>query len=98
MCSSDLSQCLKNPAIIIDTNHSNSGKNYIEQIRIAHEIVNNMNYNESIRNIVKGMLIESYIEDGNQKVSENVYGKSVTDSCLGWEKTERLIYDIAERF
>ncbi len=92
------SQGLKNPAIIIDTNHSNSGKNYIEQIRIAHEIVNNMNYNESIRNIVKGLLIESYIEDGNQKVSENVYGKSVTDSCLGWEKTERLIYDIAERF
>ncbi|MDE7337554.1 MAG: 3-deoxy-7-phosphoheptulonate synthase, partial [Clostridia bacterium] len=91
------SQGLKNPAIIIDTNHSNSGKNYIEQIRIAHEIVSNMHYSDSIKNIVKGMLIESYIEDGNQKITENVYGKSVTDSCLVWEKTERLIYDIADR-
>lgn len=91
------SQGLQNPAIIIDTNHSNSNKNYIEQIRIAHEIVNNMHYSETIRNIVKGLLIESYIEDGNQKITENVYGKSVTDSCLGWEKSERLIYDIADR-
>ncbi len=91
------SQGLKNPAIIIDTNHSNSGKNYIEQVRIAHEIVNNMHYSDSIRDIVKGLLIESYIEDGNQSVSGTEYGKSVTDSCLGWEKTERLIYDIADR-
>ena len=91
------SQGLQNPAIIIDTNHSNSNKNYIEQIRIAHEIVNNMHYSETIRNIVKGLLIESYIEDGNQKITENVYGKSVTDSCLGWEKSGRLIYDIADR-
>lgn len=90
-------QGLKNPAIIIDTNHSNSNKNYIEQIRIAHEIINNMQYSSTIKNIVKGLLIESYIEDGNQKITENVYGKSVTDSCLGWEKTERLIYDIADR-
>lgn len=90
-------QGLQNPAIIIDTNHSNSNKNYIEQIRIAHEIINNMHYSDTIRNIVKGLLIESYIEDGNQKITENVYGKSVTDSCLGWEKSERLIYDIADR-
>ena len=90
-------QGLQNPAIIIDTNHSNSNKNYIEQIRIAHEIINNMHYSDTIRNIVKGMLIESYIEDGNQKITESVYGKSVTDSCLGWEKSERLIYDIADR-
>lgn len=90
-------QGLQNPAIIIDTNHSNSNKNYIEQIRIAHEIINNMNYSDTIRKIVKGLLIESYIEDGNQKISENVYGKSVTDSCLGWDKSERLIYDIADR-
>lgn len=90
-------QGLKNPAVIIDTNHSNSGKNYIEQIRIAHEVVNNMRYSSDIKKLVKGMLIESYIEDGNQKITENVYGKSVTDSCLGWEKTERLIYDIADR-
>lgn len=90
-------QGLKNPAVIIDTNHSNSGKNYIEQIRIANEVVNNMRYNSDIKALVKGMLIESYIEDGNQKVTDNVYGKSVTDSCLGWEKSERLIYDIADR-
>lgn len=90
-------QGLKNPAIIIDTNHSNSGKNYIEQVRIAREIVNNMQYSSDVKNIVRGMLIESYIEDGNQSVADNVYGKSVTDSCLGWEKSERLIYDIADR-
>ncbi|MDE5548934.1 MAG: 3-deoxy-7-phosphoheptulonate synthase, partial [Clostridia bacterium] len=90
-------QGLHNQAIIIDTNHSNSGKNYIEQVRIAHEIVNNMQYSEDIRRIVKGMLIESYIEDGNQSISGCVYGKSVTDSCLGWEKTQKLIYDIADR-
>ncbi len=88
---------LKNPAVIIDTNHSNSGKNYIEQIRIAHEVINNMRYSKDIKTLVKGLLVESYIEDGNQKVTDSVYGKSVTDSCLGWEKTERLILDIADR-
>lgn len=92
-----LAQGLKNPAVIIDTNHSNSGKNYIEQVRIACEVVANMRCNADINRLVKGMLIESYIEDGNQKVTENVYGKSVTDSCLGWEKSERLLYDIADR-
>ncbi|MDE6188754.1 MAG: 3-deoxy-7-phosphoheptulonate synthase [Clostridia bacterium] len=92
-----LAQGLSNPAVIVDTNHSNSGKNYIEQVRIAHEIIGNMNYSGAIKQIVKGLLIESYIEDGSQKITENVYGKSVTDSCLGWEKSERLIYDIADR-
>ena len=86
-----------NPACIIDTNHSNSNKKYKEQIRIAKEIIHNRNHNNDIKNFVKGLMIESYIEEGCQKVSEHVYGKSITDPCLGWEDTEQLIYDIAER-
>lgn len=89
-------QGLRNPAIVIDTNHSNSNKQPLEQVRIAHEVVNNMKYSAQMHEIVKGFLIESYIEDGNQKPSECVYGKSITDGCLGWEKTERLIKEIAE--
>ena len=88
---------LANPAIIIDTNHSNSNKNALEQVRIAHEIVANMQYNADMHAIVKGFLIESYLEDGNQPPSGTVYGKSITDACLGWDKTERLLYDLAER-
>lgn len=90
-----LKQHLANPAIIIDTNHSNSGKNAFEQIRIAKEIFNNMQY-ENFNTVVKGLLVESYIEDGNQRVDGGVYGKSVTDPCLGWAKSERLIRDLAE--
>ena len=90
-----LKQHLANPAIIIDTNHSNSGKNAFEQIRIAKEIFNNMRY-ENFNSVVKGLLVESYIEDGNQCVDGGVYGKSVTDPCLGWAKSERLIRDLAE--
>ena len=90
-----LKQHLANPAIIIDTNHSNSGKNAFEQIRIAKEIFNNMQY-ENFNSVVKGLLVESYIEDGNQCVDGGVYGKSVTDPCLGWAKSERLIRDLAE--
>lgn len=90
-----LKQHLANPAIIIDTNHSNSGKNAFEQIRIAKEIFNNMQY-ENFNTVVKGLLVESYIEDGNQCVDGGVYGKSVTDPCLGWAKSERLIRDLAE--
>lgn len=86
---------LVNPAIIIDTNHSNSGKKYLEQIRIAKEVFGNMKWNGMIMKYVKGLLIESYIEDGAQSPSGNVYGQSVTDSCIGWDKTERLIYDLA---
>lgn len=86
-----------NPACIIDTNHSNSNKKYKEQIRIAKEIIHNRNHNDDIKNFVKGLMIESYIEEGCQKVSEHVYGKSITDPCLGWEDTEALIYDIADR-
>ena len=88
---------LSNPAVIIDTNHSNSGKRYLEQPRIAKEILESCTYDSKIKKLVKGLMIESYIEDGSQKISDcEVYGKSITDPCLGWEKTERLIYDIAE--
>lgn len=88
---------LKNPALIVDTNHSNSGKQYLEQIRISKEILHSMRHSEDIRKLVKGLMIESYIEDGSQKIGENIYGKSITDPCLGWEKTERLIYDLADQ-
>ena len=88
---------LKNPAAIIDTNHANSGKKYLEQIRIAKDVVYSRNYNNDIKNLVKGLMIESYIEDGSQGIGENIYGKSITDPCLGWEKTERLILDIADQ-
>ena len=88
---------LANPAVIVDTNHSNSGKKHLEQPRIAKEVVHSCKYSKEVHSIVKGLMIESYIEDGAQKICDNlVYGKSVTDPCLGWEKTERLIYDIAE--
>lgn len=85
-----------NPAIIVDTNHSNSNKKYLEQIRIVKEILHSTRHNEKIRKIVKGLMIESYIEDGNQKLEDGIYGKSITDPCLGWEKTEKLILEIAE--
>ena len=89
---------LKNPACIVDTNHANSGKKYLEQIRIAKEILHSRNYDPKVKGLVKGLMIESYIEDGCQKISaDEVYGKSITDPCLGWEKTERLIYEIAEK-
>ena len=87
---------LKNPAVIVDTNHANSGKKYFEQPRIAKEILHSCLHNTDIDKIVKGLMIESYIEDGAQKIGEGVYGKSITDPCIGWEKTERLIYDLAE--
>ncbi len=86
---------LQNPAVIVDTNHSNSNKRYLEQPRIAKEILHSCRYSPEVRSLVKGLMIESYIEDGAQKSCE-VYGKSITDPCLGWEKTERLIYDIAD--
>ena len=83
-----------NPAIIVDTNHSNSNKQYLEQIRIAKEILHYTRQNPLIKKMVKGLMIESYIEDGCQKLEEGIYGKSITDPCLGWDKTEQLIYDI----
>ena len=85
-----------NPAAIIDTNHSNSGKKYKEQIRIAKEILHSRRHSEDLHKLVKGLMIESYIEEGAQSIGSGVYGKSITDPCLGWEDTKRLIYDIAE--
>lgn len=90
-------QELKNPAIIIDTNHSNSNKNPFEQVRIVKEVVGNCRHCENFRDVVKGFLLESYIEDGNQPPNGSIYGKSITDACLGWEKTETLILSVAER-
>ena len=88
---------LANPAVIVDTNHANSGKNHLEQIRIAKEVLHARRHSKDIEKMVKGLMIESYIEDGAQKIGDcEVYGKSITDPCLGWEKTERLILDMAE--
>ena len=88
---------LQNPAVIVDTNHSNSNKNPFEQPRIAMEVLNSCAHSDRVKKLVKGLMIESYIEDGNQKPGENCYGKSITDACLGWEKSEKLIYDIADK-
>ena len=88
---------LKNPAVIIDTNHSNSNKQCMQQIRIAKEILHSRKLDPELRGFVKGLMIESYIESGNQKIGgEHIYGKSITDPCLGWEESEKLLYDIAE--
>ena len=89
---------LKNPAAIIDANHSNSNKKFKEQIRIVSEVIHSRNYNPELKALVKGVMIESYLEEGNQSIdSERVYGRSITDPCLGWTDTERLIYEIAEK-
>ena len=87
---------LDNPACIVDTNHSNSNKKYMEQIRIAKEVLHSRRHAAPIKDLVKGLMIESYIEPGSQKVGEHCYGKSITDPCLGWEDSERLLYEIAE--
>ncbi|MBQ4572304.1 MAG: 3-deoxy-7-phosphoheptulonate synthase [Clostridia bacterium] len=88
---------LVNPSVIVDTNHNNSGKKYLEQIRIAKDIVHSRNQNGDIKRLVKGLMIESYLEDGAQSIGEHIFGKSITDPCLGWEKTEQLIFDIADK-
>ena len=87
---------LENPAVIVDVNHSNSNKQYLEQIRICKEVLHSRRHNGDIARMVKGLMIESYIEDGCQKVDGGVYGKSITDPCLGWEKSERLVLDLAD--
>lgn len=87
---------LLNPAAIVDANHANSGKKYLEQIRIAKDVIYSRNHNNDIKKLVKGIMIESYIEDGAQKIGEHIYGKSITDPCLGWEKTEKLILKLAD--
>ena len=86
----------ENPAVIIDANHANSGKEYMEQIRISKDVVHSCRMSGEIRRLVKGLMIESYIEDGAQKIGAHCYGKSITDPCLGWDKSERLIYELAE--
>lgn len=88
---------LKNPAVLVDTNHANSGKNYLEQIRIARDVLYSCRKNPEIKKLVKGLMIESYIEDGAQGMNEYCYGKSFTDPCLGWDKTEKLILEMAEK-
>ncbi len=88
---------LTNPSIIVDTNHNNSGKKYLEQVRIAKDIVHSRNQNGDIKRLVKGLMIESYLEDGACKAEEHIFGKSITDPCLGWEKTEQLILDLADK-
>lgn len=87
----------KNPALIVDTNHSNSGKKYLEQVRIANEVLHSMRHSSDIKSMVKGFMIESYIEDGAQKIEDGVYGKSITDPCLGWCKTKDMILSIADQ-
>ena len=88
---------LKNPAVIVDTNHSNSNKQYEQQVRIAKEVLHSRLVDPEIHTLVKGLMIESYIEPGNQKIGCNhIYGKSITDPCLGWEESEKLLYTIAE--
>ena len=87
---------LLNPAVIVDCNHANSGKKYEEQIRIAKEVLHSTRYSADINKLVKGLMIESYILDGNQKPEGGVYGLSITDACLGWEKTEKLLYELAD--
>ena len=87
---------LQNPALIVDSNHSNSGKKYYEQPRICKEVLHSCRHSESIHAMVKGFMIESYLEEGSQKIGEHIYGKSITDPCLGWNATEKLVKDIAE--
>ena len=88
---------LSNMGVIIDTNHSNSGKQYLQQVRIANEVLHSCRHSNEIRSMIKGFMIESYLEDGAQKIGEGVYGKSITDPCLGWEKSEEMIYRLADQ-
>lgn len=96
LCESYAKQALENPAVIIDANHANSGKKFDEQPRICKEVLHSCRHNPDIKKIVKGFMIESYLEDGAQKIGDGVFGKSITDPCLGWEKSEKLVRDIAD--
>lgn len=87
---------LANPAVIVDCNHANSDKKFLEQIRIAKDVLHSCHVSSDIKNIVKGLMIESYIEDGAQSIGDGVYGKSITDPCLGWPKTEKLILELSD--
>jgi 3-deoxy-7-phosphoheptulonate synthase len=90
------SRNLQNPTIIVDVNHANSNKEPQRQPRIAKEIMRSRNHSKTLRKMVKGLMIESYLEEGSQKIGDNIYGKSITDACLGWDASERLIRDIVE--
>ena len=87
----------QNPGVIIDTNHSNSGKKYLEQVRIANEVLHSCRHSDDVKKLVKGLMIESYIEDGSCTPQDHIYGKSITDPCLGWEKTENLLLSLADQ-
>jgi 3-deoxy-7-phosphoheptulonate synthase len=87
---------LRNIALIVDANHANSGKKHTEQRRICKEVLHSCRHSESIRSMVKGFMIESYLEEGCQQIGGHIYGKSITDPCIGWEDTERLVLDIAD--
>lgn len=86
----------KNPSVIVDANHSNSGKKYLEQIRIAKEVLHSCRHSDDVNKLVKGLMIESYIEDGSCTAQDHIYGKSITDPCLGWKKTEKLLLELAD--
>lgn len=88
---------LQNMGVIVDANHSNSGKKYLQQVRIVNEVLHCCRHSSEIRSMVKGFMVESYLVDGSQKVGEGIYGKSITDPCLGWEKTEAMIYEMADQ-
>lgn len=88
---------LNNPSVIVDTNHANSGKQYLEQVRIASDVAHSRRQSDDIKKLVKGLMIESYLEDGAQKIGEDVFGKSITDPCLGWEKTEEMVLHLADK-
>ena len=96
VCEMYQKQNLKNPFIVVDANHANSKKVYSEQPRIVSEILHNRSVNKDLHKMVKGIMVESFIEEGNQKVNEHIYGKSITDACIGWDTTEELLYYIAE--
>ena len=91
-----LERDIVNPAVIVDANHSNSNKKYKEQVRIVKEVLHSMRYSDEIRNFVKGVMIESYIEEGNQKIEEHIYGKSITDPCLSFDDSKKLLLEVAE--
>ena len=97
LASRDTSETFENPSVVVDCNHDNSGKRPLEQTRICKEVLDSCRRNQDIAGMVKGFMVESYLEDGNQPVDGGVYGKSITDACLGWDKTEALIRQIAER-
>jgi 3-deoxy-7-phosphoheptulonate synthase len=97
LCAEYAKRGLQNPALIVDCNHANSGKKYKEQTRIAAEVLHSCSLSSSIASVFKGFMIESYIEEGSQKIGEGIYGKSITDPCLGWKDTENFIYYMAEK-